>query len=204
MLKKMMLLALSVGALMAFAVPTVAQADVQLTDVNGEPVSGEITATALGTLVTTVNHPTPFPRLECGNVTLHMNVLTNGLEHVELEQIGEATTSGCALNLNGTTKLPASITDGTVGALTIDTWGEGSATSTFVSDVPAAGLANCRLEGDVNVLATDGTDILDVEPSLLTKEEGSGEGCSNSGTIEGSFTLENNLGPLTIDAVNTP
>ena len=201
-MQKFILIVLSCVALMAFAAPA-AQAEVQLTDVNGEPVSGEITATAIGTLITTFGAPNPFPRLECGNVTLHMNVLTNGLEYVELEQIGEGTVSGCAFNLNGTTKLPVAFTDLTVGALTIDTWGEGSATSTFSMDVPAAGLANCALEGDVNVLATDGTDILDVEPSLLTREVGSGEGCFAQSTIEGSFTLENSLGPITIDAIDT-
>jgi hypothetical protein len=202
MLKKMMLLAMSVGALVAFAAPAVAQANVQLTDNNGQRLASNqgvgITATSTN-LVTTLEGG---GQLECEHVTLHLELLTNGLNHVTLKQLGEATTTNCNLNVGAL--FTAEITDGTLGfgegnEITIDTWGEGTTNALFGADVPELGI-NCTQEGSVDVLATDGTDVLDVEPSLLT-----GTGCGN-GTIHGEFTLETsgtNGAPVFIDAVNT-
>ena len=199
MLKKMMLLALSVGALVAFMAPA-AQANVQLTD-EGEPLASgaDVTATS-SNLITTL---AGGGQLECEKVTLHLTVGTNGLNHVTLNQDGFATTTNC--NINVGIKFKAVITGGELGhaegtEVTFDTWGTATTTAHFGADIAALGLA-CTDTGLVDVLATNGTDIIDVKPSVLT---GSGsEGCGN-GTIHGEFTLETEDGtPVFVDAVNT-
>jgi len=197
MFKKIMLLALAVGALVAFAAPAAAQANVQLTDELGAlEENDEVEATSTN-LVTTLSSG----RLECAHVVLHLTVVTNGLEEVVLEQVGEATTAECFINVG--IKFPAKITDGTLGVgeghlITIDTWGEGTTTAHFGADVAALGLA-CSDDGSVDVLATNETSTLDVLPSVLV---GSGSGCGN-GTIEGTFELSSANGEVLIEAQNT-
>lgn len=199
MLKKMMLLALSAAALVAFAIPAAASATVTLTE-NEEPlpVPSDVTATSTNLVTTTAGGT-----LECEKVTLHLRLLANGIDHVVLQQLGEATTTNCKLNIV-VAKLDALITDGTLGVgenseITIDTQGTGVTTAHFGADVPEAG-ANCSQDGTVHVTATNGTDILDVGPSELTASGGTA--CKN-GTIEGTFTLETSDGtPIDIDADN--
>lgn len=206
MFKKMTLLAMAVGALVAFAAPAVAQANVYLYEINAaeeEVVLGNnagVTATSTD-LVTTLEGG---GQLECELVTLHLQVQTNGQNHVVLKQLGEATTTNCKLNVG--TLLSATITDGTLGTgigqehkITINTWGTGTTGGHFKADIPAAGL-ECELDGSVHVLGTNGTDILHVGPSALTA---TGTGCHN-GTIEGSFTTETSNGtPVYLHSVTT-
>jgi len=215
MFKKLTLLAMALGALVALAAPAFASANVQLTDVNGNriPNGSEITVTSGNLVTTTESGFLECAEAEAGKVTIHFEVVTNGLEHVVLKQLGAATTVNCVLNI-GTAKIPTTITDGTVGVeeneeeeitheVTINTWGTGVTNSTFVSDIPVGGGAeiSCHLEGAVHLQGSNGSDVLNAGPSLLA---GAGAGCPNAGVIEGSFTIENAAGSVTLDSVNTP
>lgn len=193
MFKKITVLAISVGALVAFAVPAAAQANIQLTE-GGTALStgAKITATSTNLKTQTANGT-----LECAKVTLHFEVDANGPNQVVLDPEGQAGTEGCVLNV-GIAKLPTTITDGTVlQNLTLNTTGAGTTSATFVSDVPAAELT-CHFEGGVSAQAgASGTSILNVGPSILT---GEGEGCPEEGTISGTFNAETANGTaVTID-----
>lgn len=206
MLKKMMLLAISVGVLVAFAAPAVAQANVYLYEIIEEEEvalanNAGVTATSTN-LVTTLEGG---GQLQCELVTLHLEVQTNGLNHVVLKQLGVATTTNC--NLNTGTLFAATITDGTLGAgigqehkITINTWGTGTTGAHFKADVPALGL-ECNLDGPVHVQGTNGTDILHVGPSALM---GTPAPPCHNGTIEGTFTMETSDGtPVYLHSVTT-
>lgn len=203
MLKKMMLLALSVGALLAFAAPA-AQANVALLENGAALEEGEGVTLTSENLVTTVG---AGRTLQCKKVTFHFEVVTNGPEHVVLGKVGggtgnnEGTTEGCTATIAGLGTFPAVITDPTVpNEVTINTTGTGTFTAQFTSDVAALGLNNCTLEGNVHVQGTDNTDILHVGPSKLTRTAGSPENCSPEGSIAGSFTAETSNGtPVVID-----
>jgi hypothetical protein len=195
-MRKLMLMALSIGALVAFMAPAAAQA-VELTE-NGTALTpgAEVTATS-SNLVTT----TQGGVFECGSVVLHLTVGTNGPEHVTLTQDGVATAANCELNQTGIGKghLPATITDGTIGEMTINEAGEGEASATFIDDVYANAAhtilaLSCHAEGQVSVQGVAGTDELIVNPSPLTITN---PGCPPSGTIEGTFTLETSGTPVT-------
>jgi hypothetical protein len=194
--RKTVLLALVTGALAAFAAPAVAQANVALTDGEGnviEPGTG-ITATS-SNLVTTTASGT----IACASVVLHFELEVNGPEHVVLGQIGAATTSNCVVK-TPIGNFSINVTDWTVGSVTINTWGTGEASASFGADIPAFGLS-CVFAGSVHPQATH-PDILDVGPSTLA---GSGTNCSPTTTIEGQFTIETSTGgEVTIDYEATP
>lgn len=162
MIKKMMLLAMAVGALLAFAGPAMAQADV-LSDSEGDlPIGAEVTATSTD-LVTEVPG---LPTLECALVTIHGDVVANG-PVIEIEET-ETTVNGCNLPITN----PAS-GDITIGG------GVGIASeSTFV----AAGI--CHFTGNIPFSYETNSDTL-----TITGEEQLTSACGN-GTMSGSFTLE--------------
>jgi len=178
MLKKMMLLALSACALVAFAIPAAAQA-VQLTD-EGEtvPKGTKVTATSTNLKTTTL-----AGTLECAKVTIHGTVLDPGPTQVV---IGETvtTTEGCN----------ALITNPTAGTITINS-GTGTATgASFTADL--GGGVQCTIAGNLGFTYTSGTDVLNIPGSTLTNS------CGGTGNMHGSFTLETPEGetPIEIDA----
>jgi hypothetical protein len=199
MVKKLMMLVMAVGALVAFAAPAMAQAETVLTQEETPLAAGShVTATSINNLVTTLEGG---PVLACGEVMLTLEVKANAPEPV-LKQLGEAVTVGCGLFVGAPEPFPATITDGTLGVgegSEIKFNGTGGAVTTahFGADVPELGLV-CTLDGAVTTQATNGTSTLDVAPSLLA---GAGTpGCSN-GTLEGSFQLETENGtPIEIDS----
>jgi len=201
MLKKMMLLAMAVVAVVAFAAPAMAQAEVVLTEENQPLEEGaEITATSTN-LVTTFTGGS----LQCSKVTFHFEVKTNGPEHVVLTTLNhtEGTTEGCNATATGVGTVPATITDPTLAhEVTINTWGTATAAASFKSDAPLLGLSECSLAGTVHFQASGGSNI-GVGPSGLTGGGGSA-GCPTSGTIEGTLALETADGtPIVLDYVAT-
>jgi hypothetical protein len=199
-MRKLILMALSIGALVAFMAPAAAQA-VELTD-EGNPLAtgADVTATS-SNLVTTTGGGT----FECVAVVLHLTVGTNGPEHVTLSQDGIATTSNCELDKTsvGGGHLPITVTDDTVSGLTIGENGEGSAEATFIDDIYGNAahtilLASCHVEGALSLKgAAPGSDELIVKPSALAITN---PGCPPTATLEGSFTLEtSNSVPVELD-----
>lgn len=203
-IKKMLLVASMALAAIAFAAPAVAQADVFLTDPENVKLEKGAKVTATSSNLQTHTAETT---LTCNKVTLHFVVLTNGPEHVELQQLGEATTKECELDPFG---LPVTITDGTVGdedgILTINTWGHGEAPATFTSDVfldaEHTELAqSCHYTGNVTLQAEkSGGDIINVPGSTLTETE---ELCPD-GEITGDLTLETSDDPETPETDEVP
>jgi hypothetical protein len=186
MIRKMMLLAVSVGALVALAAPAVAQAT-ELKEGNKKlAVGSEVTATSTN-LKTTTSQGT----LACELVTLHATVAQNGPGNVIIEPV-VTTTAECHILTPATHA--ATITEPTVGTITIG-GGVGSASATFIADIPDFEL-ECHFSGAVGFTYVAGTGVLSVPGSPLA---GSGTNCPAAGTIEGSFTLETaNGSPVTI------
>lgn len=186
-IKKTMLLAVSAAALVAFAVPAVAQAT-SLTDPPG-------TALKKGALVTatSTNLETTTPEgaaLFCKKVTIHGEVTNAGGPGKSVTILPSATTTeNCEITGVG----PVLITEPSVGLITLGGAGSGSAAATFIADIPQS----CHFAGTVAFSWTSGTDTLTVPGSRLT---GTGSECPSEGTIAGSFTLETSNGtPVLID-----
>lgn len=199
-IKKTLLLASMALAAIAFMAPAAAQATVKLTDPNNQALGQGALVTATSTNLKTT---TEAGILECAKVTLHLEVKSNSQNHILLEELGSATTEGCGLNV-GVATLPTTITGGTIGVgedlkLTINTWGRGSTTATFVSHTyENAGhtvqLATCHFTGLVSFAATHETDILHAGPSQLTKTTGEESCPAATGSIAGTFTIETSNG----------
>ena len=192
MIKRTMQIAGLALALTAFAAP-VAQAEIYLSDDTGALEEGAKVRTTTKDFVTTRPDGSKF---ECAVVKLHMELVEDGPEHLELELLEPATTFNCELNREamGMGKLPATVSDGTIGVgegdiLTIDTWGTGTTNVSFVTKIFAdfnhqVLLAQCPFAGEVHVEATfDTSDQLTITPSVV------GGICGN-GTLEGELTLE--------------
>ena len=187
MFKKMMLMAVSAAALLAFAIPAIAQADTLTeTGVALKPGAG-VTATSSNLTTKTANGT-----LACQKVTLHFEVVSNN--PLVLAPVGTATTENCTLN-----NLPiVTITSGHVLSNLSLTNGEGSVTAEFVSDIfssPAHStlVAECEFEGNLNVKGTNGSGTINVGGIL--------NGPCGEGEMTGAFTLETSgdFHPLTLD-----
>lgn len=167
MLKKMMLLALSVAALVAFAAPAMAQAD-ELVDSEGPlPIGAEVTATSTN-LVT----KSALGELKCTFVTIHAEVAENG-PSIHLNDLA-TTTAGCNV----------AITNPTAGTITLE-GGTGLATgATFV----AAGA--CDFAGNIPFSYATGTSSLTVTG---TNQLSAPSPCGTA-TMSGSFNLETSGG----------
>jgi hypothetical protein len=179
MIKKMMLLALSVGALVAFAAPAIASANTgQLTGA-GETLVGTSTntktVTAAGTLV-------------CSHVELEGEVQENGASGSMLGN-GVGFTEGCEVEQN---HAPVTITDPTVTTLTLNSSG-GSATLTFISDI--AGVLVCHFSGTVPVTWTAPSNTIHIAGTLT----GTGAGCPTAGSISGDFALSSGGEEVIVD-----
>jgi opacity protein-like surface antigen len=167
MFKKTMLLALSAGAIIAFAAPAMAQAD-ELVESGGTvhlAKGAEVTATStnLATVVPGVG------TLTCSKVTVH-----GTLKKVTAPiTIGQTTTEveGCNVPVTNPEVAEIVIEGGS---------GEGSGVS-FTADLSPS----CMLGGTVAFTYTTNSDVLSIAGSILTGTCGGGQG-----TISGSFTLE--------------
>jgi len=172
MIKKLAMLAMAIGALVAFAAPAIAQAD-ELTE-EGVPleVGAEVTLTSTN-LVTT----SPLGTLTCKKVTIHGEVTENGPTTVKGREIS-TTVEGC----NHT------ITDPTAGTLSLS-GGTGSTSGTkFVVD----GL--CTFTGSIPFKYSAPTD-----EAIITGEKQLTSACG-PGTMTGTFTIETSDGtPVDIE-----
>ena len=195
MLRNLKLLLAAVGALLVLA-PAAAHAEILLVGELGEEIhpGDEITGTSITFYVS------PSGTTSCAKIILHLEVRTNGPDHVELKPLGEATSEACTLAIPPIS-LPATMTKGIVGELTLDTWGQGSTSVTYVFDVPAAGIT-CHFSGTVAFAAIGGgSDKLNVGPSSLAV---TGPGCPQSATTSGTLTLETATGkPVLVGFVET-
>jgi hypothetical protein len=165
MIKKLMLLAMAVCALAAFAAPAIAQADELVETVGGEPVPLEVGAeiTLTSTNLVTVGS---IGTLECELVTIHGEVTENG-PVIEGEEISTSV-SGCNHNISDPTAGDVSLSGGT-----------GSSTGTkFVVDF------FCTFTGSIPFEYSAPTDEV-----VVTGSNQLSSGCG-SGTMSGSFNIE--------------
>jgi hypothetical protein len=182
MLKKITLLAISVGALVAFAAPAVAQAQ-QLYELNvKQHVSlnngAKVTATA-----TDLTTHTVFGTLTCKLVTIHGEVLENNANTVRIGN-NSVTVEGC--------NVP--ITNPSVGQITIvkaETVGIAH-DATFVAHIPPPAEVTCHYTGDIPFSYAHDTDTLTVTGA--NQFTGTPNPPCGTGTMTGSFTLETSDG----------
>ena len=181
MLKKTMLLAVAASALVAFAAPAIAQAT-SLTDPPGTKlVKGALVTATSTNLETTV---TGGGALFCEKVTIHGEVTNAGGAGKSVTITPSSTTTeNCQITGVG----PVAITKPTVGVITLGGSGTGSASATFIADIPQ----ECHFAGNIAFSWVSGTDTLSIPGSSLL---GTGVNCPPEGTISGSFTLETSNG----------
>jgi hypothetical protein len=209
-------------AAITFAAPA-AQANVTLTDPDGTKLEegAKVTLTSTNLVAAFEGGAT----LHCGKVTLHFELLATGPTHLELKQLGEATTEGCTFQ-SGATNLPATFDDFTAGAgvgengiVTINTWGTANTHVTFRSTLfsdPGTHLnliSSCHFttteaDGKAHIVTTGtsgATDTLSLTPTTFTRTPGEEATCSASGMVfTGDFTTETSDGTkVTIDYVKT-
>jgi hypothetical protein len=200
-LKKMLLLVGMSLAAIAFAAPTAAQAEIKLTDPNGNELKKGALVTVTSTDLTTT---TAVGELKCAKVTLHYEISANTSNHVVLNPVivppatHNATTETCHVITakDGVTHV-THITNAGTGQITINTWGTGVAASTFTSNI--TGVAHCTYTGNVHFAGkAPGTDEINIGPSALA-----GGACGNA-SIKGTGTLETPNGTqITLDYVKT-
>jgi hypothetical protein len=185
MIKKMMLLAMAVGALVALAAPA-AQA-IELKEGGKALKTGvEVTATSTNLVTTTASGT-----LSCELVTIHGTLAKNG-PAVEIKPT-TTTTKNCSINAGEKGVHSATITSPAVGTISVVNQGVGSASAvTFLADIPDFAL-ECHFSGTAGFTYVSGSSTLTVAAasSVLT---GSGTNCPTSGTLEGSFSLETSNG----------
>lgn len=191
MIKKMMLLAVSAAAVVAFAVPAAAQATV-VTNAFGEAAS-TITAVSENTVSETASGT-----LDCDTVNLHLAVTQSGST---AHGVGGGTAEGregshegeCHIAENGVPILITSIE----ATVELEEGGTGSANFAYTYDIthPVFGTIPCSFTGEAVVSYPSGSNEISINGTLA----GSGAGCPTSGTIEGDFVVSDEFGlPATI------
>ena len=180
MIKKLTLLAMAVGALVAFAVPAAASANVQLTNSGGKPIAANTTITATSTNAQTA---TSNGTLTCESVTVGAILTKNTPETVLLsDDEGSGSATGCKVK---ETSLPVTITP-TFEELHLTTAGA-TASFSFVAHLGGVGGPKCTYTGvAVPVTYTPGTSSISVSGTLT----GSGVApCSATAAFTGTFAL---------------
>jgi hypothetical protein len=185
MIKKMMLLVAAVGVLAAFAVPAAASAAPLLVNSKGAAVSKVTITQDPSALVKTV---TSAGTLGCETI----DVTAALSKDTETEAVGSGSGSAGNCKVNGS--VPATITSITASSLILKSNTTGTAKFSFLYDVPLGGLSGCTLTGTVGLTYAHKTNTVSIgTPNTLT---GSGTGCPTSGTITGSFVLEETVSPF--------
>lgn len=187
-IKKMLLLAGMAMAAIAFAAPAVAQAQQThgLTE-NSEWLEpgAEVTLTSTDLRTTTF-----LGTLTCSKVTLHYEVEVNDGTHVVLQPVPAShngTTEGCDLLTSGGSTHPVHISNAGTKEVTIDTWGKGTASSTFSSLVTftGGGTASCTFTGGVALEA-----VKSGSNEVKIGQSGLNGGLCGPGSISGTGKLE--------------
>lgn len=181
MMKKLTLLAMAVGALIAFAVPAMASANVTLTDEGGQPVAvnSKITAYSVNTETTSKNG-----NLVCPWVGITGNVAENGtavrLDEVEVTLPTECTFAGF---------LPSHVS-ASIDEIELTTGGAGTAYGVAFSSLITGVGATCNFsgneEGSLAVSWSSGAISIGGAGNNLVA---SGAGCPTEAEIHGDFGL---------------
>jgi len=199
MLKKLTLLALSVGALLAFAAPAQA-ANPLLTNDLGEPAPTYITATSSNT----ITH-TSAGTLECTTVELTLHITENTNNKASGHGTGKAEGTVPAKTHTGhcgsSSGAVVEITNVTVSNISLEKVGaetKGTAGFSFTYDLRSATgaglLAECTFgttaENKVEVTKT-GTHTIKIHGNIV--KTAGGAFCPSGGSITGDFTLEEDV-----------
>jgi hypothetical protein len=170
-------LALSVAALVAFAVPTVAGA-AQLTNEKGENIGGTMSMTSTNTVMVT-----SLGTLRCEHVEFSGVVATNGGGGVAIGMDGtNDTMSGCALETVLVTS-KVSITP-TFETLKASGTGPGHVSFTFNE----AGICTAAATEAGSTVTWNGTDVIHITAATT--------GSCGNGTVHADFTLFNGDGSV--------
>ena len=195
MLKKMMLLAMAVGAIVAFAAPAMAQATTTVTGTDGKAAS---TFTATSSNLTT---QTSVGRLACNTVHITGNV-SNGADATLSGIHGTATSDIHPFNTAaecpilgplGEVVTAARITS-ISGEMTLE-GGSGEAEFGFHFDVTIAPgvLATCDYNTSGGAALTYSGSVITITPPGA-ELVGTGEtGCPTEGTLDGELTLDGSI-----------
>jgi hypothetical protein len=182
MIKKMMLLATAIAALVAFVAPAAAQAEAIVTNSEGAPAE-EITAFSTNTLSTTSLGLT----LSCAEVDLNVHLTQNDTETA----LGTGTGTANGPNGGPCTVVglgaPVTITQILVNEIDLDGGGTGTASFTYLYDT--LGL-ECHFDGEAGITYEPGSDEIHIAGTLV----GPGEPCPTSGEIHGDFTVLDEFG----------
>jgi hypothetical protein len=185
MIKKLTLLAMAIGALVAFAVPAMASADVRLTDALGTvEVPSDITGTSGNAQTVTANGT-----LVCEEVHVTATVTTN-TEATVFASGKSATANKCKVLQTGT---PVVITP-TLENIHITTGGTKTASFKFVAHIGGVGGPKCEYGGTVPVSYTSGSSSLHAE-GTLTGSSGVAP-CNLTAAFSGDFALSNENGAV--------
>jgi hypothetical protein len=170
MAKKLTLLAMVVGALVAFAIPAMASAS----ELTGAGVGSIVTGTS-----TNAKTKTSLGTLTCEKVVINTKVTANG-PTVTAEQSGAGTTSVCKLGANS-----ISITNIEVKTLSAKSATSGTANFAFQADLPGGLLCSyASKEGTTPVEYTSGGSSIKVAGTLTATPAACG-----TATFEGDFAL---------------
>lgn len=197
MIKKMMLLAVSAAAVVAFAVPATASAEGPLiTNVLGEAAS-EVSAVSTNT----VTEGESGTRLECTTVNLQVALSANEATTAHGSGSGSAEgdpgtlthTGNCATSILGVTADITNVTVSTVHLENNGTGTSGTASFSFSYNLVTHGgfvIGQCVFTGTGNVTSPSSSQ-LDVEATLNSS---SGAPCPPAGTLTGTFDVYDELG----------
>lgn len=193
MLKKMMLLAMAVGALVALAAPAMASA-VTLTDEHGNavPVGTIVTATSANSETTAGGNV-----IACEEVDITGEVTENNGPHVTIEEMTVSTSDPCFFNGFPIVHIRAAIT----GKITLEPGGGGLASGvSFEAEI--TGVTTCTFTGSgAGESLPVGWAAGGVSLGGAVNLNGAGPGCPGAGEIHGSFgiTSANHAEIFTLD-----
>lgn len=199
MFKKIILLAMSVAALVAFAAPAAQASGPLITNFLGEKAE---TIEAHGEDVKTV---TETATLECATVNLHINLPTNAATTAHGSGTGTAVgtplktmTGHCGTSVG----IPVHIKSVTVDTIhltrhlnggVLETTGTANFTYTYVLTHPQAGEIHCTFKGTGVKVTKTGTDTIQVSGEVV-KAEPSSALCAAKGQLSGNFTVTDEFG----------
>jgi hypothetical protein len=188
MFKKLSLLALSVAALVAFAVPAVAQGNAIITTEGGGAATA-ITAVSENTVSVTA-----AGTLSCSTVHLEGNLSTNNTTEATATGSGSAIGSPFFTPHHGPCEIEGvapvvNITSIDLKHLVLDGGGTGTAEFLYKYTTPAG---VCHFEGHADVTYAATTDMINIDGTLVgSATEGN---CSTFGVISGDFKVTDGSG----------
>lgn len=184
MIKKLTMLAMAVGALVAFAVPAAASATPLIHDEKGEPVN-HVTAVSENTISVT-----NLGTLECSTVELTIEVTENTTTTAHGH--GDGAAFGTPPSHEGpclTEPLGLDVHINRVEVNTIHLNDDGTGSATFEFDFVITGVTECTVGGDADVSYVPGSSTLSIDGDLKTLS--GGPLCPDeSSTISGDFDLQ--------------